>query len=595
MSKKPANITRRSFMSRATAGLSAITFSKEMVFTGHRSLAATPKNKKLLATTDYADNIRAGLFSRIHLDAMHKHLRALGVNRHQWIYNTIWNIYDPLPNGIDLLDQAVKSAHAHGLEFYAEIKPFEGGCFSDALPHSLPIPDPLTAIRDMRGIHPIVRPFVVQNPHMCLRRRPGTFAANGAVSTIRLVKGDDRPTRIKAEHLSIWTSNQNNGFLRYEGPISFQEIVAWRPCFPKSKNCRIIQLTELKIPDDHTYILVRCSLADAEGDFTNERGSIIELLNNDNEIIPFIVSSGQVLFSTHRENFVRDPLARILRYQQSPAVRSLFENESEGEKHYRHFFGFNERDKTTDWYTLDKTGYLAVACGKPEYMLGNLHPIYPEVRRHWLDMIQYCLDRGVDGINIRHSNHTRSPEAWEYGFNEPVLEAAEGRTDYPTIRRINGDAYTGFLREARELVKTHGKSLTIHLYSQMLMPDDRSGYLSYIPPNFEWQWETWVRDIADDLEFRGAWTLRPWNLRQVIETFAAITRAAHKPFYFQGNMKEIKYDWPLGITSAELDMVHKNPDLSGFVLYETAHFLAMDAEGQIKENPELTMLLKKHF
>jgi len=56
--------------------------------------------------------------------------------------------------------------------------------------------------------------------------------------------------------------------------------------------------------------------------------------------------------------------------------------------------------------TLEKDGYIAVACGKPEYMLGNLHPIYPEVRQHWCDLLRYCLDRGADGVNIRTANHT---------------------------------------------------------------------------------------------------------------------------------------------------------------------------------------------
>ncbi len=210
-------------------------------------------------------------------------------------------------------------------------------------------------------------------------------------------------------------------------------------------------------------------------------------------------------------------------------------------------------------------------------------------------MVRYCLDQGVDGINFRTSNHTQSPEAWEYGFNEPVIEAAGGRTDYPSIRRINGNAFTRFLREARELIKSRGKSITIHLYSQMLMPDDRNDRLSYIPPNFEWQWETWIREIADDLEFRGAWTLRPGNLSQVLDIFSSVTRAANKPFYFQGNMKELGFNGPHHFTRAEIDMIHNYPGIDGFVLYETANFTRMKEKGGIEGSPDVRDLLKNHF
>ncbi|HAZ02169.1 MAG: hypothetical protein A2W90_23795 [Bacteroidetes bacterium GWF2_42_66] len=554
--------------------------------------------KKLIATTDYFDNIIGSkfLFGRKHLDALHKYLASIGVTRHQWIVEMIWNFYDPQPNGFDLLAEAVKSAHKHGLEFYAELKPFEGGSFGNALPHSMPFAKETYSLRDIRGIYPSARPFVAENPHLCLKRRPGTYEATGPVSAIRLVKNDDKPTRIKPEHLSIWTSQQNNGFVKYNGPVSFRESVEWRPVFPKSKECRIIHLEGLQLPANHKYILIRCDKADPGGNFTNERGSIVELTSSDGNMIPSILSMGTVNYDDLRQEYENNLYEKITRYFQNPEVREEFTNREKAEKHYCDFYSFDERIQITAPYTLDKEGYVAVACGKPEYMLGNLHPIYPEVRKHWLDMISFCLERGVDGINIRHSNHTRSPEDWEYGFNDAVIEAAGGRTDYPTIRRINGNAYTQFLREARELVKSWNKTFVIHLYSQMLMPDDRSGRTNYIPPNFEWQWKTWIREIADELEFRGAWMLRPENLRQVLETFAVETSDANKPFYFQGNMKELGLNGPYEykFTRNELEMVQNNPAYSGFVLYETANFTRVKENADLEESPDLEKLLKNY-
>ncbi len=582
-------INRRSFLTRSAAGVGVMALSKELSALGRPT---SGQKKKLFATTDYTDNIGDGLFTRTHLDSLHRYLKSIGVTRHQWIVDTIWNLYE---QPFDLLAEAVQSAHDHGIEFYAEIKPFEGGGFTDVLPHSLPLPDQRSAVKDIRGIHYLVRPFVAENPHLCLQRRPGTCTYRGPITAIRLVKRDDKPTRVRPEHLSIWTSRENHGFQKYDGPLSFRESVEWRPCFPKSQNCRILHLENLLLAQDHAYVLIKCSLADRYGDFNNERGKIIELQNQDGDEIPFIIGAGPVAYDAHRENMNRDPFSRIVRYLQWPEVKKLFSDAGAGIKHYQDFYGFEEQHGVTGSYTLDRDGYIAAACGKPEYMIGNLHPIYPEVRHHWLDMVRYSLDRGVDGINIRTANHTRSPEAWEYGFNEPVIKATGGRTDYPAIRRVNGEAYTRFLREARDLIKSRGKGFTMHIYAQMLMPDDRPDYLGYIPPNFEWQWETWIKEIADDIEFRGAWTLRPWNLRQVLETICAVIKETQKPFYFQGNMKEIKYDWPLDITAAELEMVRKNADMHGFVLYETARFAAMNHKAEVKRNLQLEKLLEQYL
>jgi hypothetical protein len=42
---------------------------------------------------------------------------------------------------MDLLAEAAASAHRHGLEFYAVLKPFEGGGTGVTFPHSLPFPE----------------------------------------------------------------------------------------------------------------------------------------------------------------------------------------------------------------------------------------------------------------------------------------------------------------------------------------------------------------------------------------------------------------------------------------------------------------------
>jgi hypothetical protein len=584
------HLSRRSFLKNtlAISGLVAGSGLSAPFMPSATQKRNSPVTKSLYATTDFFVNslLNDQFMNRSQLDDLNEHLVSIGVTRHQWIVDTIWNFYETYPHPFDLLAQAVESAHAHGLQFYAQIKPFEAGGFGELLPLSFPFPDGATAFRDLRGIYPVARPFAAQHPEMCLKRKAGTYKATVPVTTIRLVKSNDRPTRLKAEHLSLWTSTSNNHFTRYTGPMEFRETTEWRFRFPKWRPCRILYLDNLQLGADQKYLLIKSSLADDHGDFSNENGNIIELSGENGKEIPFILGKGPVSLDKRKLEFYQTKRNQLLRYMQSHKVKRLIDDPVELQRHYTDFYDFN-RYHLTDHVTLDSQGYIAVACGKPEYYLGTLHPIYPEVREHWLELVRFCLDRNVDGINFRVANHTRLPESWEYGFNELVLQASGGRTDYPVISRINGDAYTQFLREARDLIKSRGKSITLHLHAGMLASDDRRQFsLPVLPPNFEWQWQTWVKEIADELEFRGAHTLRPWNLARVLEILSAVTRAADKPLHYQSDFHSMTNDEGRKIQKLqEIELVNRHAGLYGFVLYETANLTTINSEGRVVLRP----------
>ncbi len=615
MNKK---FTRRSFVTTTLTGLGGVALGsspgllKEPEKT--RGKVRASKAKSLFATTDFSDNIlinhqgtRYGspvnrsedyysnnrcFMNRKQLDELHKFLVSIGVTRHQWIVDTMWQLYDDYPHGFDLLAEAAKSAKKVGIEFYAVIKPFEGGCFGTILPSTMPCPEGAGAIKDLRGIFPTIRPFVAANPSLSLKRKPESFECIHPVSTIRLVKGDDRPSRIKAEHLSIWSSKTNNQFILYDGPVSFRETIEKRYRFPYWRECRVLHLEGLQIPLDHKYVLVKCALADEKGNFTNEKGNILELVGGDGKILPHTLSTGPVKMEEHEGFYQSKLLKKVVRYLQMAEVQSEISDPERLKEHYRDFYSFGEYN-VGDMTTLDKEGYVAAACGKPEYIPGHLNPVYPEVREHWLDFIRFCLDRGVDGINIRISNHTLSTEPWEYGFNEPVLLASNGKTDFAAISRINGDGYTLFLREARKLIKSRGKSLAVHLETNLLMPDERPGKISSYPYNFEWQWETWVNEIADEFEIRGVYELRPWNLAKAIAIFSQATIAVRKPLYLEGDFHGMSFDGPFASTEAEIEMVKNHPGLDGYVFYETANITRLNENGQLEGSPGIENVLNK--
>jgi len=611
-------LNRRMFVTTTLSGLGGVVLAGPFgtLVQMENPLGKSGKNssKKLFATTDIFDNIlinhrgsRYGkpvertaeyyennrcFMDRKQLDELHRFLASLGVTRHQWIVDTIWSIYDSYPHGFDLLEEAAISAHKFGIEFYAEIKPFEGGAFGVLLPSTMPCPTGTGAYRDLRGIFPNMRRFEAQNPTLCLERKPGTFECSETVSTIRLIKLDDRPTRVKAEHLSIYSSATNNHFEPYHGPVVFRETVEKRFRFPYWKRCRVLHFENLKFPQGHKYFLVKCSLTDGNGDFSNEKGNIIELAGMDGNQLPHTLSTGPVSFENHEGFYTSKINGVIIPYFQLPEVKAEIDDRGKIEEHYRDYYAFGDYT-TKEIVTLDEVGYVAAACGKPKYLAGQLHPVYPEVRQYWLELIQYCLDRGVDGINIRTANHTQSPEPWDYGFNEPVMTEAQGKIDFLTISRINGNYYTRFLQEARQLVKRHQKSLTIHLETELIIPDDR-GKVSSLPWNFEWQWPVWVNEIADELEIRGSYGFRPWNFSRAIDIYGTAANAAGKPIVLQGDFHGMSFDGPFDSVEEELKVVNSSSFLDGYVFYETANITRVNDEGELEGSPEAAGLLKQY-
>ncbi len=610
MRKARKTITRRNFITCTASGLGAAMLGGYVGPLMKTSIAAS--GKKLIATTDYNDNLgvnykgsRYGapkkrpeefyqknlyFWDKSQIDDLHKELASMGVSRHQFMYNPRAAYYDNYPHGFDLIAQVAESAYAHGLECYTIIKPFENGGFGTFLPVTMPFPEHSCAFKDLRGICPGALPFAAEHPEMNLKRRPGTFEVKGPITAIRLLKGDHRDHRVKQEHISIWTSATNNNFVKYTGPIEFEESLVPRYRFAYWRKCRALTFSGLQIPRDHVYILIKCSLADEQGNFSNENGNILELLNADGEIMPHTLGKGPASLKSHNAGFFQHDLQKkSVPYLQLPEVQAEINDARKMEQHYNDHYAFGS-ELSTKWTTLDKEGFLIAACGKPEYMLGTLHPIYPEVREEWLRLTRYCLDRGVDGVNFRVGNHTRMAEYWEYGYNEPVLEASGGKTDYPTICRINGDAYTQFLRQARDLIKSRGKNINLHLNTGILWLDDRKPTIA-LPPNFEWQWQTWIKEIGDEFELRGHYSLRPWKLRNTIETFGNAAHAVGKPFYLQGDFHGMTFEGPFDRTRNEIKRVKSSPELDGFVMYETANYTRLTDNYRIEKSPEMAEIV----
>ena len=557
--------------------------------------------RELCATTDFMDNLlRAGRhFDERDLDAMMAYCASLGASRHEWVLDTIWALYDEdNPVGFDLLAAACDAAHRHGMRFDVVFKPFEGAIAHSrlVLPPTFPRLEGVPLLDEAVGLARAVRPFVAEHPEMRMARRPDAdLDPGGRVTAIRLIKNDDAPAPFGPENLSVWTSPRNGGFERYGGPVSFEESFQWWSGYPyQDRQCRVVTLGGLELPADARFFVVRCEKRSSDGDFTNAIERLVELVNEDGRVIPSMPGWAHLDAEALSER--TGILARlgVSRYSRRPEVRDLLQDRELIVAACEGMFLFHS------WWedvALDQVGEVAVARGKPRHVYGVLNPVYPEVREHWLEHVRFCIDRGVDGVNVRLANHNRPYEPWSYGFNAPVLDQSEHPGNTAEAARINGEAYTQFLREAADLLHDSGKEIGVHVHGLVFRHDDRAANNSPLPRNIEWQWEVWLREIADYVEFRGANMLRPENVRDVADRIGLVAREAGIPFIYQCARSQgiVHFDGPHPGLEREMDWARGHPDITSYNLYETANFTRMNAEDRFEGSPAVAELVHRHW
>ncbi len=253
------------------------------------------------------------------------------------------------------------------------------------------------------------------------------------------------------------------------------------------------------------------------------------------------------------------------------------------------------------WEDVDlcKVNEVAVARGKLRHATGQANPVYPEVRRNWLDQVQFCVDRNVDGVNIRPASHNRAYEPWMYGFNEPVIEQSQFPGHTEEARRINGEAFTQFLREARELLHRHGKELGVHVLGLYFRHADGAPDSTPFPRNIEWQWKTWVRELADYVELQGAPKLRPENIKEVTDRIGLAAREAGIPFIYRcssrGRGHNLRFEGPYPTLEWEMNFVQHHPDVTEYSLYEIAQFGRINDQDEWEGSPDIAALIASRW
>ncbi|HYF00833.1 MAG TPA: hypothetical protein VEJ18_18065 [Planctomycetota bacterium] len=227
---------------------------------------------------------------------------------------------------------------------------------------------------------------------------------------------------------------------------------------------------------------------------------------------------------------------------------------------------------------LQDRGFLGIARGRNEYLSGVVELGHPEVRAWLLGLIGEMLDAGADGIDVRPSSHTESLDWENYGFGPPVIEEFRRRHgvdlttqpfDRAAWRRLRGDFYTQFLREASAAVRSRGREILAHMIGRMDTPADEPCWMETF-----WDWTAWIREkLLDGLTLSDL--PGPFRARVLAES-----RTAGLPTYMRPSLHSADDATWASRGVAAIDRAIRDGD-RGFNIYESVAVMRLARDGTL--------------
>lgn len=534
------------------------------------------------------------------IDALMASLARLGIRRVSWAYygdgiggflnptdyreeyQGNWANYSAAYASYNPLKVAVDAGHRHGLEVYAYFKPYETGP-AYAFPEGSPEARRWGLLEHKGGKLPWLHPFVRDHPELRIKRLSDQVSGmpdDVEICSIRLIKSDALPTRIRKENLEIWTSTDNFRYGREVQSFSLAETVEvagkdfcdarGNVLTRRGSEVRVLTLEGLSLRQK--YILVTTNFREGTPDFANSGLELMRALDARGLEIPGVFANGGAIAFMNLNNFRSGGL--MFDHGRGATVVRLDASNQDG-----------------------RSGLIAYTRGRNEYLAGALCETEPAVQRFWLTCLEDMLQAGVDGIDFRdenHSTHTDHPD--EYGFNEVVLKHAAmlpGRL-VENVARVRGDAYTEFLAACSRRLRAAGVKMRYNLQLDYLRPSppvDR--FLAY-PRNVEFQWRRWLEDDLFDSVIARTFALPHSSLYddqlalEIIEAF----RAKGKPITVNRYIGARHAGENL---LAELKRVRDDGRFAGFIFYEVYDFISFGrAPGQCRVTSPLVEAAWSH-
>lgn len=512
-----------------------------------------------------------------HIDSLMVALKQCGVKRVSWAYygdghggyltpalkphaSEYWEnliaTYIQLGNPLRV---ATEAAHRHGLEMYAYFKPYETAP-AISFPEGSPEAVAFGRLAQLGGRLSWLDRFVVDNPHLRIRRKSGDLPADIAsipIHAIKLFKKDSSPTRITKEHLQIWTSKLNYRYTKKEIKFDVRDSVepAAKDIYDfqdslvtkKGDPVRVLTLSGFSLTDP--FIMVTTDFTEGPADFENVGPQIMVALDKNGREVPGVFAPGSAIWMADQVDFRNWGLI----YDHGYACQRLCLDEPNAS---------------------GKRGVIGYTRGRNEYLPGALCETEPAVQTYWLSCLREILNTGVDGVDFReenHSTHTDYPE--DYGYNQIILDRAKS-TDPAAIAKVRGDAYTEFLRQSKKMIASYGKRMRINFQIDWYRDNPpRCRNLAY-PANLHFDWRTW---IAEGLLDEGMIRFFALPFDSVFNDDVAgeitdLCRRKNLPVYVN------RYIQPKTLKE-EYQRVYEDDRFSGFIIYETASYTKFTPDG----------------
>ena len=535
----------------------------EMAIDCEAVTATVERRKSLEFTVDFYDDVQLAPFNQEMLDEMFRVMTRLNTSQAYWIHhgprgNGFWEGGSGNANmelsfeqlGNDYLPAAVESAQKMDMPLIGVFKPFDTAILhtTHSIPASSGTADALGGKLDMAFSFPAV------HPELCMQRRTSPQTGKRPEQII-LRSRRDLPSDA-ANHIEFYFSDDNASYRPYLGVVS-TEVVG-----------KEIRISGLAIEAEFVAMVFSPFLAAA---IENSLPLLAELRDRNDAALEFT-------------------------YGIAPRLHWA------GEYHLDE--GFDYCDFKEHGLNFDCAGHGVPSAvwnsGKRQFALyspamsqnvlgfamnANTHipailsEAEPGAHAWWLSNIREMLDAGVDGVEIRVSNHSNIIDWSSYGFNPPLVEEYHRRygVDITTdefcrekYRALRGEIFTDFLRAASELVRSHGKKFHLHIEDIHQGPATEPCAMDIAMP-----WRQWIDERICDavtLKALNVWSHDTSFGREVIaRCHAQGVPVSFSPFIHSAFLSEQKNELLRSYMSGAYD---------AFNFYEFATLVKFDYQGK---------------
>ncbi len=492
-------------------------------------------------------------------------LAGMGIRRINWIEYGHWPSFWAYPHYDwgkfyartcehgDFLAQAVKAAHANGIELIADYKTFDLG-FNDF---------PATrngegAVREIEGGYAAVIPEIAAHQECTMQAHPDWRQPDGGVpARLRFYSARPLPA-IPASGVRLLVSRDNKRFVPYTGPLKFRQGDGrrphrrWTPAgnvpAPGAARNWYVELAGLALDPATPFLALDLGV---EGVELHQRG--------------FMIAEAWDLAGR--------PVAFTVATDGSP---------DKGLKFWKQWPGWSNRNDLMLEERRWPARRLGLVCRVAPNLPTMLEPADAGAHAIWLARLTAMLEAGVDGIDLRtYCHHNCITSYAQYAYAPAVRErfrAAFGRepraddlADAERVRRLRGAAYTEFVRAARALTAARGCKLMVELESGIEVPPTLDCRMQ-----LPLEWRVWLEEGLVD-ELRMKWFTA--QSRFVHEEVLPLARRRHVPVHIISRCLHTG----LGLRTTELAEVTVTDacgaGFAGYTWYEQHNLMDMNPLG----------------